>query len=216
MIDIIDGNDVIKVPNELTINMYQKMSRDPELYSNNSLELIGLMTNLPPNKLKNCSPATIKLLNEYLMTKIGIPNERQLVLTFKHNDVEYGLEQDFTKLAWGAWVDLEVYSSENISDNIHKLMSILYRPITKWKGKKYEIEPYDADTINERAEIFLDLPISYWFHVSDFFLSVANLSITNIRTSLERKTKWNKLMKRGMMTLPRWLQKKLQLGSTLS
>jgi len=94
-------------------------------------------------------------------------------------------------------------------------MSVLYRPVTKWKGKKYEIEPYDSETIEERAELFLQLPISYWFETSDFFLGVANLYITNIKASLEQKKKMKRLMMKGLMIMPKWVQKKLLQGFTL-
>jgi hypothetical protein len=168
------------------------------------------------NKLKNLSPKTIELINAYVQSKMIIPDVKELITTFIHNGVEYGLETNIGGMAWGAWVDLEVYSSDNIADNIHKIMSILYRPVISKKGIKYTIEPYDSDTVLERAEVFLDLPISYWMRVSDFFLTIGNLSIINIKASLDLKNKMSKYKMKGMRILPKWVQKRLLQGSILS
>lgn len=213
MIELVNGTEVVKVPETMTIELYQKFMKEQIKYTSEPIELISLFTNIPTSKLKNLSPKTIKMVNSYVASKIDFPNINDLITTFIHNGVEYGLHTDIGKLAWGAWVDLEVYSSENITDNIHKIMSVLYRPITTKKGTKYEIEPYDSDTVNDRAEEFLTLPIDYWFKTSDFFLSVANLSIINIKGSLEQKNKMNSYKMRGMKILPKWLQKKLLRGS---
>ena len=217
MIELVNGNEVVKVPEEMTIEIYQKLIKDQEKYFNQPIEMIALFTNLPINKLKNLSPKTIEMINNFVSTKVSVPKMDELVLTFIHNGVEYGLETDFGSMAWGAWVDLEVYSSENITDNIHKIMSILYRPIVSKKNpKKYTIEPYDSDTVGERAQEFLTLPISIWFQVSDFFLDIVNLSITNIKASLDLKNKMSKYKMKGMKILPKWVQKKLLRGSILS
>lgn len=218
MIELVEGDKTITIPEEMTIGMYQAFIKDTQKYTDEPIELIALFTNLSKDKLKNLSTKTIKLINYYVQSKVKIPKLDEMVLTFNHNGVEYGLETDFGKMAWGAWVDLEVYSSDNISDNIHKLMSVLYRPvISKSKdGKKYVIEPYDSATIDERAELFLTLPISYWFTASDFFLSVVSLSITNIKASLEQKNRMKKLMERGMKMLPQWVRRKLPQDFTLS
>ena len=217
MIELVNGNEVVKVPEEMTIEIYQKLIKDQEKYFNQPIEMIALFTNLPINKLKNLSPKTIEMINNFVSTKVSVPKMDELVLTFIHNGVEYGLETDFGSMAWGAWVDLEVYSSENITDNIHKIMSILYRPIVSKKNpKKYTIEPYDSDTVGERAKEFLTLPINFWLQVSDFFLGVVNLYITNIKASLELKNKMNKYKMKGMRILPKWVQKRLLRGSILS
>jgi hypothetical protein len=216
MIELIHKNEVVKLPEDMTVELYQKFMKEQKKFTDEPIELISLFTNLPVSKLKNLSPKTIQMVNSYVISKMEIPDLKELVTTFIHNGIEYGLHTDIGKMAWGAWVDLEVYSSENIVDNIHKIMSVLYRPVTKKTKKGYEIEPYDSESIADRAEEFLTLPISYWFRTSDFFLSVANLSIINIKASLERKNKMNQLMMKGTKILPKWVQEKLLRGSTFN
>jgi len=217
MIELVNGNEVIKVAEELTIAMYQKLEKNKDLYLADTIQIISLFTGLPVKKLKTLQPKTIKLLDMYISSKINFTKSNQLIYTFIHNGIEYGLEKDFGKMSWGAWVDLEVYSvGDDITNNINKIMSVLYRPIVKKDGAKYTIEEYDSDTIDERAEIFLELPISYWWEISDFFLRTANSYITNINRSLELKMKLNNLMETGKMIFPKWMRDKLPRGFTLN
>jgi len=216
MIELVHNNEVVKVPEEMTVKLYQQFMKDQKKYLDNPTELISLFTDLPINKLKNLSPKTIDLINKFIQSKVTFPPFEELVTTFIHDGIEYGLETNFGAMAWGAWVDLEVYSSDNILDNVHKLLAILYRPIVSKKGKKYKIEPYDSETVLERAEIFLDIPVSIWFQSSDFFLTIVNLSISNIKNSLERKKRWNKKLMKGTKMLPKWLQKRLPQDFTFN
>jgi hypothetical protein len=134
---------------------------------------------------------------------------------FTHNGVEYGLENDWTKLAWGGWVDLEVFASDKIEDNIHYLMAVLYRPVIDKKKGKYTIKPYKADDIEDRANEFLTLPVNYWFGASVFFFIIGNLYISSLESSLTMKNKINQMMMKGWEILPKWVKKKLPLDSIL-
>jgi len=211
MIELVKGNKVIKTPEVVTIELYQKIQSNPTCLEN-PIELISIFTGLSKDELKNQKKETMKLVNNFILSKLDIPQDSPLVLTFTHNGIEYGLEKDFGGMAWGAWVDLEVYSNtETINENLHKIMAILYRPIiSKSKdGTKYEIEPYRSEGIAPRAELFLDLPIVLWFGASRFFLDIANEYITSIGTSLSQKKRMMELKLTGWKILPKWIQKML-------
>jgi hypothetical protein len=141
--------------------------------------------------------------------------EDKLYNVFTHNGVEYGLENDWSKLAWGAWMDMEVFSSEKIEENIHLIMSILYRPIVEKKYGKYKISPYKADEIEDRAYEFRQLPIKYWFGASSFFFLTATLYTNNIKSSLTWTNKMNQRIKMGWEILPKWVKKRLPLDTIL-
>ena len=216
MIELVYGDEVIPVKEHLTIKMYQEIYPQKKEYEEDPIKMVSLFTGLDYNKLKNLQPKTMLLLEQFVLSKVQFQDLEQLTQTFIHNGIEYGLDNDFGKLAWGAWVDLEVYSSEDIQDNLHRIMSILYRPIIKRKGNKYTIEPYNSDTVEPRAIEFLELPLGYWLQASDFFFLIVNSYIGNIKASLEQKNKMTKLINKGMKILPKWVRKKVQQGSTLS
>jgi hypothetical protein len=84
--------------------------------------------------------------------------------TFKHKDIEFGFIPNLDEITVGEYLDIDLYQkSEN---NIHRLMSILYRPITNKKGPNYQIEVYSG---TEKCETMLDVPVSYYLGAMVFF-----------------------------------------------
>jgi hypothetical protein len=217
MIEVVIEDRVIKVSPHMTIGQYQQFIRKQDIYKNNPTELLSLYLNIPMNELRDLPLSSVKMVESYITNEMAKDfHKDEMYETFELNGVEYGLENDWSKLSWGAWVDLQVYSAENIQDNIHLIMSTLYRPVTSRDKKgKYKIEKYKSDDIDSRATEFLDLPIIYWFGVSGFFLLMSTLYINNIENSLRWTNKVNKLMMIGWRSLPKWLQKKTPLDSIL-
>ena len=170
--DLVIGDETIQLADEMTLGQYQTIYSNPERYKN-KLQLISLFTGISVMELKNQSPDTIDMLEMVIGDRFTIPEMKQIVLTFTHKNVEYGLEMDWSKLAFGAWVDFEVYSSENIYQNLHKIMAILYRPIQSWdkKREKYKLVPYKAEEIDERSEVMKIVPVKYWISAAVFFFN---------------------------------------------
>ena len=217
MIELEIEDKIGQVKPHLTIQQYQRLKSNEQKYQNSSVETLSLYTDIPVNQLKDLPLEQVKFVQEYITTQFtdkSISDELHNVFT--HNGVEYGLENNWQKLAWGAWVDLEVFSSDDIEENIHLLMSVLYRPIKERKKNKYVLEPYDADTIEERANEFLTLPVNYWFGVSVFFFITVNLYMKDIESSLTMKNKLNQMIVKGWKILPKWVKRKLPLDSILT
>ena len=211
-------NEVIDVPNEITIGMYQQINLNPTKYKN-PLQLISLFTNLTVHELKNMKKEQIELIEGFLSSRLVVPDTNKLIMTFIHDGVEYGLENDWSKLAWGAWVDFEVYCSDDkIVENIHKIMAILYRPVI-YKDKKnplkYKISPYKSEEIEERSEVMRYVGSSVWLGASVFFLEIVTIYINSIKSSLILNHKTTEMIKKGWKILPKWMKKVLPLGSIL-
>lgn len=216
MIQIELEDKVIDVNPFLTIGQYQNLKLNMESYKDDPTALLSLYTNIPTNKLKNLPREQVKFVQEYITTQFTEKSlGDELHNVFTHNGIEYGLENDWSKLAWGGWVDLEVFSADNIEENIHLIMSILYRPIKQKKKNRYVLEPYRAEDVEDRAEEFLSLSVNYWFGVSVFFFITGNLFMSSIESSLTMKNKLNRMMMKGWEILPRWVKKKLPLDSIL-
>ena len=216
MIELEIEDKIVQVKPHLTIQQYQRLKSNEEKYQNSSVETLSLYTDIPVNKLKDLPLEQVNFVQEYITSQITNNSMKdELHNIFTHNGIEYGLENDWTKLAWGGWVDLEVFASDKIEDNIHYLMAVLYRPVIDKKKGKYTIKPYKADDIEDRANEFLTLPVNYWFGASVFFFIIGNLYISNLESSLIMKNKVNKMMMKGWEILPKWVKKKLPLDSIL-
>jgi len=217
-VELFINDKPIFVPDEMTLGIYQKYMTNSELYEKDTILFMSLLSGIPVNDLKNCSTDEIEILDFFLKTRIKIPEKQELILTFDYDGVSYGLENDWSKLAWGAWVDFEVYSAGDIYQNLHKIMAILYRPVIK-KGtfnvKKYKIVPYKSEEIEDRAEIMKNVPVSYWLGAAQFFFSIASMCIKNMADSLNMQNKMNEKIMMKWNKLPKFLQKKLPLDSIL-
>lgn len=208
---------VIEVKPQMTIKQYQTLKENEELFNNDKGELLALYLGISLYELKDLPKEQVKFVENYITNQIlNNPMKDEIQFMFKHEDVLYGLEKEWNTLPWGAWVDLEVYSSKEVSTYIHKLMAILYRPIDSVdKNNKYKLSKYKSSEIEDRAEIFKNLPIQYWFGASSFFFLISQIYINNIQSSLNTMTKLNQRIKTGWMILPKWIKKRLPLDSIL-
>jgi hypothetical protein len=205
----------ITVDPQLKIWQYQKFNKGNGI-TGTTTDLLALYLDMPAKKLKNLPKSQVDLVTSYITNSIEQANPNEFVPTFIHDGIEYGFENRWEKLAWGAWQDLEILSSgDNVADNIHSIMAVLYRPVIGSDKKGYIIQPYDSETVSIRAELFKDIPVNYWFGCANFFLLIGRQYISGIKNSLELTNKWNNLMMKGWKILPKFLQKRLPLDTIL-
>jgi hypothetical protein len=217
MIEVVLEDKVIKVSPHMTIGQYQQFVRNKEIYKNNPTRLLSLYLDLPMHQLRDLPLSSVQMVESYITNEMSKDfTKDEMVEVFEYDGVEYGIENDWGKLSWGAWVDFQVYSSENIEENIHLIMATLYRPIVSRNKKgKYKIEKYKSEDIEDRAEIFRNIPVLYWFGASGFFLLISTLYLDNIKNSLIMTNKANQMLMKGWKVLPKFLQKIIPLDSIL-
>ena len=216
MIEVIIEDQVIKVNPKLTIEKYQKIQSNPSKYEDLT-EMMGLYLDIDSKILRDVPVEQINIVQSLLSTHIEPPKTEEIVFVFEFEGVKYGLENDWSNMTWGQWTDLEVFSQEDkIKNNIHVIMSLLYRPVESQKGTEYKLVKFKSSEVMDRAKKFLNLPVNYWFGCSTFFLQISTAYINDIQSSLKAKMmieKWLKPMKR---ILPKWLHPKVPQDSTLN
>lgn len=216
MITITIGKKQYEIEEQMTVEQYQRIQLQKVFLENvKSSKLLSVYLNIPETELKNAKKKDIEFVEAFVFKKLTDGVTKEMVFTFEMEGITYGFENDWGKLAWGAWKDLEFLSSQDITENIHKILAVLYRPVTKVKGTKYVIEPYDADTIEERAEQFKKIPIKIWFGSAQLFFFISKTYIEDIKNTLGFQMKYYRLMEIGKKVLPKWLQRKLRLDSIL-
>jgi hypothetical protein len=93
---------------------------------------------------------------------------------------KYGFICDWDDFTTGEWIDAQRYV-EDFWPNAHKLMAILYRPITWENGDKYAIAKYTA---KEDASIFKSMPADLFTGTMLFFWTTRNEQLTTLQSSL--------------------------------
>ena len=94
--------------------------------------------------------------------------------------VEYGLEPNLSNMSYGAYADITQYDTITIDDNWAKIMSILYRPVTKKVRDTYEIERYTGRIDSDK---FLDVPMHIHFGCLFFFVHLSTDLVKSILNS---------------------------------
>jgi len=104
-----------------------------------------------------------KTLTKWLSKK---PDDKKLVKKLDFKGKKYGLIPNLSAISLGEFVDIESNCKDS-HKNLHKIMSILYRPIVKEKGTRYSIEEYNPDEYKE--DMFKDFPILVSISALSFF-----------------------------------------------
>lgn len=202
-----------KLSSELTVEQFQRIKREEVKLNSDPVKLLSIYLDTDETEIKNAPKKNIDFILKYIQSEMTKPKKTEMEYTFTFEGVEYGLETQWDKLAWGAWQDLEVFSAESVDEHIHLIMSILYRPVIKKSGDKYEIAPYNSDEIYPRSEIMKRVPVYLWYNCANFFFQTVKLYITGLESSLTLKIKMMKLLQKGWMILPKFIQKRLPLDS---
>lgn len=156
----------IEIPSgweDVTLKKYLEMQSDMESYRDNeeaqTAVLIHHLCNLPPEYLTGIGADTYNELKEELHKFISpedIPFQRFITI----DGVEYGFEPNLSKISYGAYADITQYESVTIDKNWAKVMSILYRPVTKKVKDLYWIETYQG-TIEEDKWLSVNMNVHF-------------------------------------------------------
>jgi hypothetical protein len=114
------------------------------------------------------------------------PDKQDFKKVFTFNKEEYGFVPNLSKLSTGEYIDLETYCKEPIK-NLHIIMSILYRKVTRKVNTRYAIESYDPDEFKE--ELFKQCPMNIALSSLGFFLTLGDRLLTVSRRYLRQQEK---------------------------
>jgi hypothetical protein len=169
------------------------------------LHLISTILGVHIDTIGKAKKSVIDKVVLELTELINNPASEDLVLEFEIDGVEYGFNPNLSELKLKEFVDLDNKLGNGWQD-MHKVMSILYRPIVKRRKDKYEIEEYDFRTAAKRANIFIDeLSVDVVNAAASFFLTIAvdYIKITQAYLKMSRKQKRQviKQMKRRLTSV---------------
>ena len=81
-----------------------------------------------------------------------------LIRHFTLNGIEYGFIPNLDEMTFGEYVDLDSYFQN--WDDMHKAMSVLYRPVTNKHKDRYTIQKYSGENQDEYKQMPLDVVFS--------------------------------------------------------
>ena len=158
---------------DITLKRYLDMMSDIESYKDDQEAVDALMLHhlcgIPYEEIPNVSTESYKVLKSKLSQFLK-PEDMELQRFVIIDGVEYGFEPNLSTITYGAYADISQYDTVSIDKNWAKIMSILYRPVTKKdKHGLYTIQQYDGK-IDEKK--WLEVTMDIHFGALFFFLNL--------------------------------------------
>lgn len=156
---------------EITLGQYIKydelLERNLDDYNFNRRKL-SLFLGIPFN-----DTAHIKQVDyDRLLTQIdkALSTDAEFTDRFTMHGIEFGFIPDFDKITLAEYADLSQHGTKK--ETLHKLMAVLFRPITNKKKNTYSILGYNGT--DEYADLMKDMPLNCANGALVFFYSLAN------------------------------------------
>ena len=166
----------LTIPNnwsDITIKTYQEylnIQEDKSSDKNKIINSIALLCGTTPAIVNKIPFKDLKEIMDIVKKMIDTePDKQDFQKRFMFKDEEYGFVPNLSNITTGEYIDLETYCKNPI-DNLHTIMSILYRRVTNVVGIRYNIEEYDPNEFKE--ELFKDCPMSIALSSLGFFLTL--------------------------------------------
>ena len=164
---------------EITLEQYQRFARlegDEEFLTKKMLEIF---CNVPLEKLPNIRFKDISSVFKHISAMMK--DKPSLTQRFTLNGQEFGFIPSLEDITYGEFVDLDSYMSD--TQNLHKTMAVLYRPVTQKSGKRYDIEDYESAT--KYCDLMKEAPMDVVIGSILFFWTLGKELLMATLTSLE-------------------------------
>jgi hypothetical protein len=172
---------------DVTLKQYLALQADLEAYRDDEEAQAALMLyhlcGLDAEYLKKLSAESYNKVRGKLNEFIS-PETIELQQFVTIDGIEYGFEPNLSKMSYGAYADITKNDTIAIDKNWSKVMSILYRPVTKKQKERYDIQTYDGN-IDETK--WLDVNMEVHWGALFFFVRLQMDLLNGILKSLKEE-----------------------------
>ena len=151
-----------------------------------NLKVLEIFCGINLKEAYNLPLAEFSFIINHIVTlfKEETPLQRDFTLTDPNGDtITFGFIPKLDDITLGEFVDLDNYIGD--WQQIHKAMSVLYRPVTFRKGELYLIEDYEG--ADKYSEIMKDAPVNVALGSVVFFYRLGNVLSNYLADSLTQK-----------------------------
>ena len=152
---------------EVTLEQYQKYIK---IQDNNeddtflAIKMIEIFCGIRADLIMKMKASSIRDITSVLAEMFE--QKPPLVKEFKMNGIDYGFIPDLENMTFGEYVDLDTYIGDY--ENMHRAMSVLYRPIVQRYKDKYLVDEYSGDESDKMKDMPMDAVLSsilFFYHL---------------------------------------------------
>lgn len=194
---------------EITLRQFLKyedlLSRDLDIYNFNKRK-IEIFTTIPFKDIDNVKGVDAERILNQIDTALN--TEVEFKNTFTMHEIEFGFIPNLDKMTIGEYAGLAANGVDK--NTLHYLMAILFRPVVKRIGEKYEIVSFNGS--DEYAEMMKDMPLNVVNGALVFFYNLANelqeATQKYLSEELQKEMKPKTISKSldGILRLRNWLR----------
>ena len=175
---------------DITIETYQKYIEIQEgkgSEKNKVIKSLALLCSTTPFVVKKMAYKDLLEIMGIIKKMIDAePKQDEFRKTFMFKNEEYGFVPNLSGISTGEYIDLETYCKKPI-ENLHIIMSILYRKVTFKRNKRYAIETYNPQEFKE--ELFKECPMDIALSSLGFFLTLGEALARTSHSFLQQQEK---------------------------
>ena len=179
---------------EVTIKQYtdyiQSTSED-DTDEENISKILLYFCGVNSDMVKYFKVSDLQRISKSMKKLIAKPINCDIIHKIKIDGVKYGFHPNLDEMTMGEFIDLDTHAKNN---NMSKMMNVLYRPITKEDGNRYDIESYSFLKHGENYIKFESLSINIANAIAVFFWTLGKELLLNFQTSLIQKDKKVKIL----------------------
>lgn len=158
---------------DITLKKYIELQKELKNYEDNedaqTAVMVTYLCGIPFEYISGLSKADfddIKYKLSQFLNNTDYPLQRFIQI----DGIEYGFEPNLNDISYGAYLDISSYDTTGIDENWAKIMSILYRPVTKkiFDGT-YEIQTYSGNIDGDK---FMNTSMDVNFGTLFFFINL--------------------------------------------
>ncbi len=187
-----------QMPNYINVDNYVKVFKIKDTFSDEyfAAKLLNILCGVPVEKVLEANYQEVKILANYAMSLFPI-DKQPFIDRFEINGVKYGFIPSWKKLSFAEYVDLDTLITkkpDEVLDYVHIILAIMYRPIIS-EGKKgeYKIEPYNQESLEDRANLFKqEIGIKTYIGCQFFFIQFAK-KLSEPTEEYSIRTLWMKM-----------------------
>lgn len=135
----------------------------------NDVHLLRIFANLTLDEANKLPMVLVKDAVKHIKSVLAAPTQVHHPI-IKVEGKDYGFIPNWEQFTAGEYIDLQELCID-VPSNATKIMSVLYRPVTRRVGDAYEIAPYEGTKGHER---FRELSASYLYGALVFFSRTRN------------------------------------------
>lgn len=177
----------IKIPtslNEITLEQYQylmSIQDDKDSEDVAARKMIAVLCKIPMSDVMRIEYKSVIELLEKFNRMFSVKSE--LIHRFKMNDTEFGFIPNLEAISFGEYIDIEKYMGD--WKTMNNAMAVLFRPITKSKGFKYDIEPYQTSVTY--SEVMKAMPLDVALGANVFFWNLGSELLIGLTSFLQKE-----------------------------